>query len=272
MRYCLFLAALGVASAASAAELPDIGSFDPSGADIILLGEVHDNPAQHENQASAVGALAPSALVFEMLDAEQAATANATDRTDRKALEMALDWAHSSWPDFSMYHPIFLAAPDAPVYGASVARGDLMDAMSEGAAKLFGAEADRFGLGPLPDTVQQAREAYQLEAHCNALPEEMLPGMVEAQRLRDARFSQTALQALRETGGPVVVITGNGHARRDWGMPVYLAAAAPDVSVLTLAQFEEAAPGGDVPHDFWVLTEAAEREDPCAVFEKRKGG
>ncbi len=268
----MILAALGVASVAGAAELPDIGGFDPAGADIVLLGEVHDNAAQHENQARAVAALAPSALVFEMLDAAQAEAANASDRTDRAALEKALDWAHSSWPDFGMYHPIFLAAPEAPVYGAAVPRQELMDAMGAGAAQVFGGDAEAYGLGPLPEDVQAAREAYQLEAHCNALPGEMLAGMVEAQRLRDARFSRTALEALRETGGPVVVITGNGHARRDWGMPVYLAAAAPDVTVRTVAQFEESAPKGEVPHDFWVLTEAAEREDPCAVFEKRKGG
>lgn len=267
--YCI--AALCAASALNASELPNVDAFDSSGADIILLGEVHDNHWQHDNQAMAVAAMEPSALVFEMLDANQAEIANASDRNDAEALAEALDWKHSSWPDFSMYHPIFLAAPDAPIFGAAVPRDDLMRAMGEGAAGVFGDGADRFGLGPLPEAVQAEREAFQLAAHCDALPTEMLGGMVEAQRLRDARFSETALKALEETGGPVVVITGNGHARRDWGMPVYLAAAAPETTVVTLAQFELAAPEGDIPHDYWLITEEAEREDPCAVFEKRKG-
>lgn len=269
MKRFSILAALLGATMVEAGGLSDASVFDASGAQIVILGEVHDNPAHHRNQAAIVADLTPPALVFEMLDAGQAATANGLDRTDGEAFAAAIDWDKSGWPDFAMYYPIFRAAPDAKIYGAAVPREDLMAAMSDGAAALFGEKAGRFGLDPLPEAVQQEREAFQLAAHCDALPIEMLPGMVEAQRLRDARFSATTLEALRETGGPVVVITGNGHARRDWGMPAYLEAAAPEVAVITLAQFEEAAPEGEVPHDFWLLTEAAEREDPCAVFEKR---
>jgi uncharacterized iron-regulated protein len=105
----------------------------------------------------------------------------------------------------------------------------------------------------------------QMSAHCDALPADMLPGMVAAQRLRDAHFSRVTLQALDETGGPVVVITGNGHARKDWGMPVYLAAAAPEVTVRTLGQFEDA-PAADAPFDVTLFSSAAERPDPCLAF------
>ncbi|MFV0333435.1 MAG: ChaN family lipoprotein [Tropicimonas sp.] len=268
MRLFLLLAISGFAAAASAGQLPDAAAFDPEGAAIVLLGEVHDNPVHHENQVTVLAAMQPSALVFEMLDAKQATLANQVDRGDAAALAGALDWAQSGWPDFALYYPIFRAAPDVPVYGAAVSREDLMAAMRDGAAAVFGAEAARFGLDPLPQEVQAAREAFQMAAHCNALPAPMLPGMVEAQRLRDARFSAMALQALRDTGGPVAVITGNGHARRDWGMPANLTAAAPELRVVTLAQFEEAAPAGEVPQDFWLITEAAAREDPCAVFTK----
>jgi uncharacterized iron-regulated protein len=37
------------------------------GADVVVLGEVHDNPQHHANQAAVVRALQPSALVFEMI-------------------------------------------------------------------------------------------------------------------------------------------------------------------------------------------------------------
>lgn len=271
MKPSVLLVSLLLAAPAGAGELSDISVFDPSGAAIVLFGEVHDNPYQHANQASAVAAMRPAALVFEMLDAGQAETANGMRRDDAAALAEALGWEKSGWPDFAMYHPIFLAAPEARIYGAAVPRDDLMEAVKSGAAPVFGEKAAAYGLGPLPEEVQAAREAFQAEAHCGALPEEMLGGMVEAQRLRDARFAETALLALEETGGPVAVITGNGHARRDWGMPAYLSAAAPEVRVVTLGQFEETVPEGEVPHDFWLTTEAAEREDPCAVFEKKGG-
>lgn len=268
MRFpCILLLASCFASPVLATALGDIDDFDAGRADIVLLGEVHDNPHHHRNQAAALERIAPSAVVYEMLTPAQADIVNSADRSDREALEEALDWKHAGWPDFAMYHELMLAT-DAPVYGAAIPREDLIAAMQTSAAEMFGEDAADFGLGPLPADEQAEREALQMAAHCDALPEEMLPGMVEAQRLRDARFSATALRALDETGGPVAVITGNGHARTDWGMPVYLAAARPDAALVSLGQFELEA--GDHPHhDVWIVTPAAEREDPCAVFDKR---
>jgi uncharacterized iron-regulated protein len=40
---------------------------------IVILGEVHDNPAHHVVQAEAIAALNPRAVVFEMLSAQDAA-------------------------------------------------------------------------------------------------------------------------------------------------------------------------------------------------------
>ena len=37
----------------------------------------------------------------------------------------------------------------------------------------------------------------------------------------------------------MAVITGNGHARRDHGMPAYLARVAPDLTVYVLGQTED---------------------------------
>ncbi|MES2665043.1 MAG: ChaN family lipoprotein [Pseudomonadota bacterium] len=110
---------------------------------------------------------------------------------------------------------------------------------------------------------QTRREADQREAHCGALPEEMLAGMVQAQRLRDAALASAVVQAADETGGPVVVITGSGHARRDTGVPAMLARAAPDLSVLSVGQLE-ADPGPDAPYDLWIITPPTPRDDPCA--------
>jgi uncharacterized iron-regulated protein len=106
----------------------------------------------------------------------------------------------------------------------------------------------------------------QAEAHCNALPATLLPGMVEAQRLRDAGFAATVLEALETSGGPVVLITGNGHARTDWAVPAMIALAASEVVVISAGQFESE-PGPDVPFDLWHVTEPALREDPCAAFQ-----
>jgi uncharacterized iron-regulated protein len=95
--------------------------------------------------------------------------------------------------------------------------------------------------------------------------------MVDVQRFRDAELARVTLAALSETGGPVAVVTGNGHARQDWGMPVYLAAAAADVSVFVLGQSESGS-GPDGIFDLVLDAPAVDRPDPCEAFLKSKGG
>ncbi len=234
-------------------------------ADVVVLGEVHDNPDHHANQTRAVRAIAPSALVFEMLTPDQAARMP-QDRSDSDELAKALQWDAAGWPDFALYHPIFLASPDARIYGANVPRKALRAAMALGATVGFGPDAARYGLDKalLPKD-QAAREAEQAEAHCGALPPEMLPGMVQAQRLRDAALARATETALRETGGPVVVITGTGHARRDTGLPAVLALADPTLRLLSVGQLESD-PGPDAPFDLWLVTPPTPRPDPCLAF------
>jgi len=238
-------------------------------ADIVVLGEVHDNPVHHRNQARAVRAIQPRALVFEMLVPAQLPAITPDRRLDRQALARALNWKKSGWPDFAMYFPIFEAAPKARIYAGNLPRKQIRKAIFDGAAGVFGTGANRFGLDqPLPQPQNDQRLRGQREAHCNALPEGMLGGMVEAQRLRDASIARAAIRAFRETGGPVVVITGNGHARRDWGVPALIARAAPRLKVLSIGQLEQA-PDGPPPYDLWLLTAPTQRDDPCAVFGKK---
>lgn len=236
--------------------------------DVVILGEIHDNPAHHVVQTDRVTALAPKAIVFEMLTEEQAArvTPELRGNRNRAALEQALNWSESGWPDFSMYHPIFTAS-DARVFGAAVPRDVARRSISEGLAKAFGDGAARYGLTtPPPAPVQAAREALQAAAHCDALPEDMLAPMVDIQRLRDAALARAVVRAMAETGGPVAVITGNGHARKDWGVPAVLALAAPDLGVHVLGQTEDGGPlqGG---FDEVISSPAHPRPDPCLAFQ-----
>lgn len=271
MRYdAILLAAtfpfLGTIAAAQQVEVADLPQIAP--AEITILGEIHDNPTHHLTQAEVIGRWDPKAVVFEMLTPAQVDAAQGVDRKDKAALRAALGWDGTGWPDFSMYYPIFDALGDARIYGAALDRKDVRRAVADGAGSVFGADAAQFGLTtPLPQTEQAAREADQMGAHCDALPVEMLSGMVEAQRLRDAAFARTALTALHETGGPVVVITGSGHADRLHGVPAALALAAPKVTVFSLGQLEGEA-GNAPPFDRWIVTAPTPREDPCAAFTK----
>jgi len=245
---------LGLAAAPSAAQ------------DVFILGEIHDNPAHHQVQAERVADIQPRALVFEMLTPEQAATVTPALISDPEAMAEALDWSASGWPDFGMYHPIFAAAPDAAIHGAHVPRDAARAVFETGLVASFEGDAALYGLTePLAPDAQAAREAAQMTAHCDALPEDLLPGMVAVQRLRDAVLARAVVSAMDDTGGPVAVITGNGHARRDHGVPAYLARVAPDLDVHVLGQTEEGRPleGG---FDEVVSAPAADRPDPCEAF------
>ncbi len=254
-------------AAARQIEATDLYTLPP--AQIVILGEVHDNPVHHAHQAIAIGAIAPRALVFEMLTAEAAARATSAARATYTGLRAALDWDASGWPDFTLYYPLFAAAPDASIRGADVTRARVRRALDQGAARVFGDEAAAYGLAvALPGAAQSALEADLAAAHCGMLPPDRLAPMAEVQRLRDAELARAAVQAHRDLGGPVVVIAGSGHARTDRGIATYIAAAAPDLSVLSIGQ-TEVAPGADPgpqPYDLWLVTDPQLRPDPCAAF------
>lgn len=234
--------------------------------DVVIVGEIHDNPTHHATQAEIVAQVAPKALVFEMLTPDQAKAITPENREDEARLKDALEWESSGWPDFSMYYPIFAAAPKARVYGGQVPRDVARAAFENGIATGFSGDPDTYGLtDALPEAQQNTREAMQLAAHCDALPAEMLPGMVAIQRLRDAELAHGVVQAMQDTGGPVALITGNGHARKDWGVPSYLQRVASDLEVHVIGQTEDGASleGG---FDEMRSAPAVAREDPCAAF------
>ncbi len=242
---------------------------DARKAELVFLGEVHDNPAHHVVQAEWVAALKPSALVFEMIPQAMADPLTPETLSNAADLEVALHWSEMGWPDFAMYYPIFKAAPEARVYGASLPRAAARKVMSEGiSAAMDTGDVERFALEtPLPEAEQARREAHQMAAHCDALPEEMLPDMVRIQRVRDAWLARQALAALADTGGPVLIITGNGHARTDHGAPAAVRMAAPETVIFALGQSEDGN-GPEGLFDHVLDAPAVDRPDPCAVFDK----
>lgn len=200
-------------------------------------------------QGALIERIAPSAVVMEMLTDEQADRMDADTPRDPDRLEHLLGWSGMGWPDIAIYMPVFEAAR-VPVLGAAGAPGDL---------SAYGLDA------PLPEDQQAAREALQAAAHCDALPEDLLPDFVARQRAIDAQFAARTLDALDRFGPPVVLIAGNGHARADWGVPAAIARVRPDVAVVAVVQGEGGVvpPGGDVALD---AAPVAGRPDPCAAF------
>ena len=242
---------------------------------IVVLGEVHDNPIHHARQARLVGALHPAGIAFEMVPraSEEGVQVFLAQGGARDQIGPAIGWERLGWPDWPMYAPIFDAAPGAYVAGGGVMRAELRLAIKSGAALVYGDDADAMGLGqPLDPETQTEFEDEMIAAHCNKLPREAARGMVDAQRLRDARFAAAAYRALVAGGGQAALITGNGHARTDRGVPAYLRLVVPEVAVLSVGMIELAA-GVDpvvaahgLPYDYVWFSEPARRDDPCAGF------
>lgn len=267
MKRILFSALLALTGNANAEEITPQDLANLPAAAIVILGETHDNALHHQAQAQAIRALKPTAVVFEMLSAKQAAKISPYLIVNKPALEQTLRWHDSGWPSFDLYYPVFSASKDSKIYGAARDKQQVRAAYKQNAASVFGEDAATYGLiTPLPDDQLEQRKQEQFADHCEAMPIELMGGMVEAQRFRDAAFADTVLQALRENGAPVVLITGTGHARNDWAVPAMIRLAAPDVSVLSVGLLEKPVPD-TAPFDLWLQTDAAKRPDPCLAFK-----
>lgn len=253
-------------------------------ADFILLGERHDNQDHHLLQASAIKALTRlgrrPAVAFEMIDESQAEALRihlASQSASMEGLGPAIGWEKTGWPDWSFYRPIAEAARAAglAMRPANLPRDRIREAVRSGPASVPEPARSRLALEqPLAAEVRAAMATDIADAHCNMLPQSLLPGMVFAQRLRDAVMADSLLAA---GGEGAVLIAGNGHVRNDRGVPLHLGARAPERSVATLAFIEVDAKRSsprdyELPFDFVWFTPRVDDIDHCERMRRARGG
>jgi uncharacterized iron-regulated protein len=252
-----------------------------------LLGEVHDNPDHHAFQLECLVALGESGfrpvVAFEQFDREYepalqrllaagGATAEAVANTtnfDRK------NWGwdyYRSLIDAALRYGMSLRAANLSRAAASRVVKAGLDSLGEGRASVL-----RIGAAWSEAREHVLREII-VEGHCRALPESIVPGMVLAQRARDATLAEALLDP-----GPdgAVLIAGNGHVRRDLGVPLYLRQTRPDESILSIgllevesgltdpAEYLAGSAGGEAQHDFVWFTPRWDRPDPCEKLKPR---
>jgi len=243
----------------------------------VLLGEVHDNAGHHRLRRGLLAALVRDgrrpAIVMEQFDREhQPALQRVQDdpAPTPELLKRAGRVDAQGW-NWSYYEPIIRLALDRRlrIFAANLSRADAFRVSTEGAAAVLGAAAvSALRLDqPLPDAARLKLEQVIEDGHCGQAPRNILPGMVAAQRARDAIMAQT-LQA----HAPAVLIAGNGHVRRDFGVPHYLAhyPQGDDVGVLGFIEVDAAqlAPtdyvtAGAPEYDYIAFTPRTPRPDPC---------
>lgn len=255
-----------------------------AGARFALLGEGHENADHHRLQAWVVAALARAgrrpAIAFEMLTLDQAPLLErhlAASPRDAAGLGEAVGWGRSGWPPWPLYQPIAEAALAAglPLAAANLSRATTDAVRGGGLTALGPSLVDGLALGePLPPAVR-ARMATEIdEAHCGYAPPAMVERMIDVQLARDAHMAHRLARAGGSDGA--VLIAGYAHVRRDRGVPVFLARAAPGAEIASLAFLEvhpgrtvpEAyAPDGALPFDYVWFTPRHDDTDPCEKFK-----
>jgi uncharacterized iron-regulated protein len=157
---------------------------------------------------------------------------------------------------------------DVPLIAANLSNGDAARIVRGGYSAVF-SETEIAVLGldmPVAPEVQAAQEREIDAGHCHALPRSMWPRMAQAQSARDAAMADALRQAT--AGGGVVLLAGNGHVRRDIGVPRWLGSAKKRVFAVGYLELTDDSTPAAV-FDAVVRTAVAERADPCAEFEKR---
>jgi len=243
---------------------------------IVLLGEVHDNPVQHrlrlEVLRRAFEAGWRPAIAMEQFDREhqvdiERARVERPLDADYLIEKAATDHGKSinGW-NWEYYRPYVALALQygVPLLAANLSRADAQKLVELGYSAVFDDSMEhRLGLDRQRPALQSVQENEIDVGHCHALPRELLPAMARAQLARDAVMAGV----LREHGAQgVVLLAGDGHARRDMGVPMWFdpTMLARVFAVGFLERGDPAPPAS--AFDAVVITDAAPRRDPCATL------
>jgi len=275
---CLASAALLIGNAAAAnAPSPDTLAAAVKDRRVVLLGEVHDNGTQHALRLAAVRLLVESgarpAIAFEQFDRERQADIDRARREQPRDADFLITAAGGakSWR-WEFYRPFVQLAldNDLPIVAANLSRKDAMRLATEGWPAIFEASAQAsLALDHLPEAFRRAHEQAVATGHCNLLPPDALPAMARAQIGRDLVLAQSIRPYI---GRGVVLLAGNGHVRRDIGVPFWLTTdeRKQAISVGLLEVGEALAPAVLTDRfDVVMMTPAAERPDQCEELRKR---
>jgi uncharacterized iron-regulated protein len=271
----LIIASTSSACAARAAHEGDLVQRLQGDA-VVLLGEIHDNAEQHRQRLVLLERAFANgwrpAIAMEQFDRERQPDIERARREKPGDAQHVIDLAapaRASW-NWSFYRPFVALALeyDVPLLAANLSRADATRVVQSGYGSVFDAGTImHLGLDrPVASDLQAAQEHEIDEGHCHDMPREMLEPMARAQFARDAVMAH-AVAAQADRG--VVLLAGDGHVRRDIGVPRWL----PDslrrrvFSVGYIENGEPAPPRG--AYDAVVLTPAADRKPPCAALDKR---
>ena len=241
--------------------------------DLVLIGERHDHPDHHRLQALILQRVGDSALVgFEMLDENDAPKISAGMTADEIA--QASDWSNSGWPRFEIYRPIFDVVERRKMTPLAIhpSRNRLMGRARQ--PQKFAEENANY-LAKLPQHGVANLRVDIDRGHCGNAAGAMIDMMVAAQIYKDHWMASQMMAAeerrVAEGTSPLrsVIIAGNGHVRRDYGLPNHLPRQALSIGLIEV-QSEQLSPADyDLGRfDYVWFTPRLDDEDPCEKYKK----
>lgn len=241
-------------------------------ADWLLLGELHDQPEHHRVRAQLLLALRPDLLVFEQLPLMLEPQRLRRDQPLLPQLEaLGFDAKAWGWP---LHEPLFqiAASLNIPLKGGNLTRPQLREISQKGLSTGL-PEGLREAYQRLQPLEAQALSVLQEDlrvGHCGMLPEAAIPGMVTIQRIRDLCMAEALAAAPRG-----VLIAGNGHVRKDYGVPTVLQARSSQARITSIGFLEGASsttpsPADQALYDAIWTSPSLTRPDPCEAFRGRQ--
>ncbi|WP_373235403.1 ChaN family lipoprotein [Cohaesibacter celericrescens] len=270
-----------------------------SEADYLLLGEKHDNPRHHRLQETVLAMVGHAGkqahVVFEMLEPRHQDILDETYRTfemkpsecvspaqiekvkreSLDALASKLAWEQRGWPEWSIYKGVFKEALDngMSLHGGNPDREVLMSvgrggALSDEQLKDLKWDQD------YSNTNRESLLDELVAAHCGMMGREAMTPLMTLQRLKDAHMARAMRQA-KTKGEIAILIAGNGHTRKDRGVPLFIDQEDKVVSIAFVEVVRDetnmdAYPSFDAAlYDYVWFTPRIDEIDPCDRFREQ---
>jgi uncharacterized iron-regulated protein len=186
-----------------------------------------------------------------------------------------LEWDKSGWPDFKIFKPLFEQAlkHNTEISAALFPKDKIKSLYQEGMKAVIDQTIlNAKNLEELPPSSKEALLEDIVASHCGMVTKEKGEPMVKVQMGRDAFMS---MQLVAGEDKKVVLIAGNGHARNDYGVPLYLKKLSPSKKVVSVAMIEVTDENESLQTylsansaDILIFTTSWPRKDPCDEMRK----
>lgn len=235
--------------------------------DIVLLGELHDNALHHVLRAQLIKQIARDKLtvIAEHLPAGARVKREGALLADLEAAGFdAKGW---QWP---LHSALFEAVSGAklPLIGGNLPKGFSKQLFGQGEIALPTPMAQAYQTASLSAEASRQLDQDLIDGHCGKLPDKYLQPMRLVQRATDLSMARALLDH-----APSVLVAGNGHVRKDYGVPQALNALVPALKLTAVGFYEADSPREELVkslagrYDIVWLSKPAVRSDPCEDFK-----